>query len=41
MGAGVYVVTNYPPILFPDFEVPRISRKTWKAGDAVNTGCQH
>lgn len=39
LGAGVYVVTNYPPVSFPDFEVPRISRKTWKARGPANTGC--
>ncbi len=27
-GAGRLVVTNYPPISFPDFEVSRIPRKT-------------
>ena len=30
LGAGRLVVANYPPISFPDFEVPPISRKTWK-----------
>lgn len=30
MGAGVYVVTNYPPIQFPDFEVSRVSRSVVK-----------
>gem|GEM_PF-3343181 len=33
MGTGVFVVTNYPPVSFPDFEEPRISRSTWKAHD--------
>ncbi len=30
MGAGVYVVTDYPPIQSPDFEVSRISRRARK-----------
>jgi len=33
VGAGVYVVTNYPPISFPDFEVSRISRRTQVPGN--------
>ncbi len=33
LGAGVYVVANYPPISFPDFEVSRISRRTQVPGN--------
>ena len=41
MGAGGYVVANYPPILFPDFEVPPLSRKTWKPHNSEKIECYH
>ena len=41
MGAGRLVVTNYPPILFPDFEVPPLSRKTWKPRSPDGSKCYH